>query len=223
MTPAFFLAVFMLFGATALHVVPKDIVPGKDAELLLEITSGEADISAINIVYNVIESSISEKEPMRPESEDKVYWRGIIPKKVMLASAIESRYEITLKSGQSVMYPEESGMTEPFVLRPMAPSGKLSRDFVLISDEEIVSADEGYVLAVSFFAIADVIDSTSIKIYVDNSDVTSKATIEGSILLYRETRPRVGLRSAIVTAKIKGENVYSETWATQVTQGKLSS
>lgn len=223
LTPAFFLTVFVLFGATALHVVPKDIVPGKDAELLLEITSGEADISTINIVYNVIESSISEKEPMRPESEDKVYWRGIIPKKVMMASAIEYRFEITLKNGQSVMYPEESGMTEPFVLRPMAPSGKLSRDFVLISDEEIVSADEGYVLAVSFFAIADVIDSTSIKIYVDNSDVTSKATIEGSILLYRETRPRVGLRSAIVTAKIKGENVYSETWTTQVTPGKLSS
>ena len=58
---------------------------------------------------------------------------------------------------------------------------------------------------------------------MDNTDVTSKTTIEGSVLLYRETRPRSGLRSALVSAKIKGENIYSETWTTQVLPGKLSS
>ena len=124
-------------------------MPGKDAELLLEIVRGEDEISAINILYNVADSSIRQRAAMRPESEDNIYWRGTIPRTVVMASAVEYRFEIVLKSGQAVLHPEDDGIAKPYILQPLAPSGRLSRDFVLISDEGI-PADEGYVLAVSF-------------------------------------------------------------------------
>lgn len=222
-TLAAFLAVFTLFGVSVIHVEPQDLAPGKDAELLLEIVTGEDEISAINILYNVADSSIRQRAAMRPESEDNIYWRGTIPRTVVMASAVEYRFEIVLKSGQAVLHPEDDGIAKPYILQPLAPSGRLSRDFVLISDEDVISADEGYVLAVSFFALEEDIDISSIKVYVDDKDVTSQTTIEGSFLMYRENRPKPGLRKAIVMAKVKGRDVFSETWIIQVLPGTLSS
>lgn len=222
LTTAIILATFTLFGVSLLHVEPEDLAPGKDAELLLEVMMGEGDISGIDILYNVVGSSIRQREAMRPESEDKIFWRGKIPRIVVMANEVEYRFEVKLNSGQTMMHPEDDDISTPFILQPMAPRGTLSRDFVLISDENIVSADDGYVLAVSFFAVEEDIDISSINLYVDYKDVTPQTTIEGNILLYRETRPRSGLRKAMLTANIGGKDVYSETWATQVLPGKIS-
>lgn len=223
LTSAFIVAIFTLFGATALHVVPQELSPGQDVELLLEITSGEQDIQGVEILYSVSSSSIRQKEPMRAESTDAIYWRGIIPKTVVMASEIEYRFEITLKNGKTEIFPPEDGMAEPYILRPVAPKGKKSSGFVLISNESTIPAEDGYVLAVSFFALQDDIDRSSIRVYVDDKDVTSKTAIEGSVLMYREKRPQAGLRTAIVTAKVKGQEVYSDTWMSQVLPGSFKS
>lgn len=220
LTFALLFSLGILFAVTAIHIPPTDFVPGKDIEVALEITTGEEDIALVELIYNVSGSSIRQRQSMRSEDLDNVHWIGYIPRTVISATAIEYYFEITLFSDKIVQYPLVDGVAEPFSIQPLAPQGEHSKGFVLISDEDTINADEGYVLAVSFLALADEIDHKSIKVYVGERDVTSKTKIEDNILLYREDRPIAGQRTALVTARVKGKEVYSDTWTTNINPGK---
>ncbi len=207
------------FSLTALHVSPQEVDPGLDAELLLEITQGIEDIAEVNIQYRVSGESDWLSEPMQKDHEESLYFRGIIPRQILTEAEIEYRFQLKMQTGGIGYLPPDDGMTPLYFLRPNAQTGTKTDAFVLLTDESSISAGDGYVLAVSFMALEDEIDPETIKVYVGGKDVTKRTQISGSVLMYREDRPRAGLQKAMVVAEVKGKEVYSETWVTQILPG----
>ena len=206
-------------GISALHVSPQDFSPGKDVDLVLEITDLDQDLTGIDIQYRAVGEKIFRSEPMRQDSPGSVFFSGIIPAAAMVNDEVEYRFEFRFRTSATVYLPADDDMTPLYVLRPRSPEGTKTDGFVLLSDEASISADDGYILAVSFIALEEDIDPQSIKVYVGGRDVTKDAKINGAVLLYRDERPQAGLQRAMVTARHDGKELYSDTWVTQILPG----
>ena len=218
-TIAFTVPCLALLALTALHVSPESFVPGADVELLLEIVDGGTDISSVDVQYRLVGSTIWQAEPMRQDDPASTYWRGIIPSTAVSTNDVEYRFEFRLSNGAAGYLPADDGITPLYVLKLNAPKGSLNDGFVLISDDSSISADDGYVLAVSYLALAEDVDPKSIRVFVGDRDVTSQTQFSESVLMYREDRPQDGIKKAMITAKVKGADVYSPTWITQILPG----
>lgn len=212
-------ALSLCLGVTIIHVPPTGFVADTDAELLIEVTQSDEDVAEIFVQYRVIGTEPWIPEPMKQEGEGSVYWRGIIPRTVLVMQEVEYYFEIKHSSGQSTLVPPDDGLTPRYILKPKAPEGKHTEGFVLLSDEPVITTDDGYVLAVGFMSIAEQLDPGSITLWVDGKDVTKQALTSGSTIVYREDKPRAGTRKAMIVGKMAGKDVYSDTWETQVNQG----
>ncbi|MCB5253370.1 MAG: hypothetical protein RBR69_01900 [Candidatus Cloacimonadaceae bacterium] len=207
------------WAVAVIHIPPTDTSPGSDLELLLEITQGGQEVANIDISYRLSSEEKWSNEPMHQDAPDSPYWRGIIPKDAIGHDKVEYRFEMKLHSGATAYVPERDSMQPNYILNPLTPGGTLSKDFVLLSDESSISADEGYVLAVSFLGLIADLDIRSIKVIVDGRDVTKQAQISNSVLVYRQDLPREGIMKAVVKANVKGKQIYSDTWITQILPG----
>jgi hypothetical protein len=215
----------LLLGITAFHVAPDSFVPGSDTDLLIEVADGQETLSGIDLLYRGVGSEQWLSEPMRQDDPNSPYWRGSIPGIAISTNDVEYRFEYKLKDGSTDYLPQDDGFSPFNSLTLSAPkvaaAGESSKGFVLISDESSVSADDGYILAVSYLTLAESIDPKSIKVFVGDKDVTNQTEISGSVLLYREENPQDGIKKAMVTAKVKGKDVVSDTWITQILPGTV--
>lgn len=211
-------SVTLAFAVTALHLSPEHLDPKDDIELLLEITQAAENVAAVNIHYRLLGESIWLSKAMQQDQPGSVFWRGEIPRSVVANNEFEYRFEMQLSSGNTEYLPLDDGKTY-FTINPNSPSGTQSDGFVLLSDESSISADDGYMLAVSFLALADDIDPHSIKVYVGGRDVTKQAQITGDVLVYRDEKPRAGIQKAMIVANVEGKELYSDTWITQILPG----
>jgi hypothetical protein len=207
-----------VLAVTALHVSPENTNPDTDIELMLEITQDAENIAGVDIHYRLVGENIWQSEAMRQDNPGSVYWRGAIPRNVVANDELEYRFELKLISGNTEYIPTNDDKTF-FKINPRAPKGTQTDGFVLLTDESSISADDGYVLAVSFMALAEDIDAKSIKVFVGGRDVSKHTQISGSVLMYREDRPQAGIQKAMVVATVKGRQMYSDTWITQILPG----
>lgn len=209
------------WGVNAIHLTPDNISPAADLELLLEITQGGEELAAVDINFRIIGESIWQKEPMHKDTPVSPYWRGVIPGNAIANDEVEYRFELKQLSGNIEYIPARNSVLPNYFILPLSPEGSQSEGFVLLTDESSISADEGYVLAVSFLALLPDLDPGSIKVFVGGKDVTKRTQISESVLMYREDHPQDGITKAIVTASAKGKQIYSDTWITQVLPGTL--
>lgn len=219
LTLFFAVSTIMIFAVSALHVAPETFVPGKDVELLLEVVQGQENLSGIDLQYRLRGTTVWQIQAMRQDDPSSLFWRGAIPRAAVTTVDVEYRFEFKLLSGGFEYLPPDDGLSPLYSLRANAPKGTKSSGFVLISDDSTISADDGYVLAVSYLALAESLDPNSIRVFVGDRDVTRQTEFSGSVLLYREDRPQHGPRQAMITAKVKGADVYSDTWSTQILPG----
>lgn len=91
---------------------------------------------------------------MRHDSAYSPYWRGTIPSLALANNELEYRFELKYLSGILEYIPAQDGLEPNYFLNPFSPQGTQSNSFVLLSDESSITADEGYVLAVSFMSFS---------------------------------------------------------------------
>ncbi|HNQ43832.1 MAG TPA: hypothetical protein PKI59_05355, partial [Candidatus Cloacimonadota bacterium] len=212
-------ALGLAMAVNVIHVPPTGFTAGSDAELLLEVASEGEDIAEITVYYRMIGTDPWIPEPIKQDAGNSIYWRGIIPKTVLIMQEVEYYFEIKHTTGQVTLVPPDDGLSPKYNLKPKAPEGKHTAGFVLLTDEPAISADDGYVLAIGYLAIADDLEPGSISVFVDGKDVTSQAIVSGSTLVYREDKPVPGLRQAVIVGRVEGQSVYSDTWQTEVRPG----
>jgi hypothetical protein len=212
------LAAFSAFAVTALHIPPLTYTYGQDVILRLEIQEGLETIAEVNLMYKVKGAADYMSEKMKPEAPGSIWFNGTIPARHIDDNEMEYYFEFKRINLDLQKYPEENNLLKPFALVPGGMKGKLDQGFVLLSTDEDFPQDEGYLLAVSYYGIADEIDVSSIKVWVGGRDVTPKAVITDNSLVYRDSRPELGLTKAVVTAVTKsGDEIHSETFITEVT------
>jgi len=212
------LCVSLLAAVNAIHVMPTSYLPGLDLELRVEITQGANTLKAVNLQYRAAGESKWLDSSMREENPG--FWLGSIPRNTYSTSEVEYRFEFELLDGKKEYLPAETSLSEAYVIAPKATQGTKSDAFVRLNEESSITNDEDYLLVVSFLAIADELDPATLKVFVSDRDVTELTQISGSTLLYREAKPRPGIKKALVTAVANGRELYSETWITQINPGK---
>ena len=215
------LSLSLLAAVNAIHVMPSTYLPGVDLEMMVEVTQGNDDISAVKMQYRVSGDSKWLETDMR--QDEPGFWRASIPRSYYSTSEVEYRFQFELLSGVKEYLPDENSLDQAYAIGPIGMQGTQgthSDAFVLLSDDSSISSDDDYLLAVSYIAIADELDPNTLQIFVDDRDVTKLAEKSGSTLVYREEKPREGIKKALVKAVVNGKELYSDTWITQVVPGE---
>ncbi|MDD4027386.1 MAG: hypothetical protein PHO75_04355, partial [Candidatus Shapirobacteria bacterium] len=208
-----------IFGISIQHAPPLSYGFGEDVKLMVEVVDGQADIFGMKAFFRNAGDIPWMSETAIQESPGSVYYWTTIPAKYFNDTEMEYYFEIQLVDGSVENYPPLDGITPKYTLIPKAMEGELNDGFVLLTEEETVSSDEGYLLAVSFFALEEEIDPASIEVWVGGRDVTYAAQISAPTIMYREDKPTPGIKKAVIKAKLGSKQIHSNIWLTEVIPG----
>lgn len=208
-----------LAGVSIEHFSPKSYAFGSDVELRLRIEDGFEQIKGATLVYRPLGKSTWQKLTLKSEPTDQLWMVGELKAADLKDFEIEYYFEIQLKDGTVTNLPATNAPEPRYKLSPGLVQGEKTNAFVLLSDEQDADQGGAYILAVSFFDIADEIDLKSIRVWAGGKDVTSAATITENAILYRDNSPTAGDIRSMVSAKVNGKDVHSELWTTRVKGG----
>ena len=158
-----------------------------------------------------------------------ISWKMEINGRSLSEQGFEYCFIFKMSNGGMLAFPEVDPLKNPheIVVMPMIHSAikseveeplfskkSVEADILILSpdpDSEINSADA--VIAVSLFNIPDV-DSSSIRLIVDNKDVTAEAEISGGVVTYIPKRIKKGVHSVQLTlSKIDGTLINPLSWS----------
>lgn len=209
-----------LAGISIEHYSPKSYAFGSDVELRLRIEDGFDQIKAATLLYRPVGKTSWQKLQLKSEPTDQLWMVGELKAADLKDYEIEYYFEIQMKDGTVTNLPAVNAPEPRYKLSPGLVNGEKTNSFVLLSDDEGTDTGGAYILAVSFFDVADEIDRNSIKVWVGGKDVTAASTITENAILYRDPSPAAGEVRSMVSAKVKGKDVHSELWTTRVKGGK---
>jgi hypothetical protein len=208
-----------MFGISIQHASPLSYGFGEDVKLMVEVIEGLENVSSIKLYYRNAGDIPWMSGIVTQESPGSVYYWATIPAKFFADIKMEYYFEVQLLDGSAENFPPLDGITPKYSLIPKVLEGELSDGFVLLTEEESVSANEGYLLAVSFFALEEDIDPASIEVWVGGRDVTYAAKIAVPTILYREENPSPGIKKAVIKAKQGTKTIHSNIWLTEILPG----
>ncbi|GAB1365546.1 hypothetical protein MASR1M36_04170 [Candidatus Cloacimonadaceae bacterium] len=212
----------IISAVTIQHASPETFSFAEDTQLVVEVLQGLNDISEMKLNYRIGDDERWLSETVKQENPGSVYFKVDIPGKYLSTDLVEYYFSIKLNHGIVEDFPAQDGVATNYSLKSNLSEGDASPGFVLLTDQGSVSADQGYLLVVSFFALQGEIDPASIELWVGGKNVSSAAQISAPTIVYRDEHPPVGDRKAIVRAKIGPKSIHSQTWTTTITPGTKS-
>lgn len=189
----------------------------EDIVMRVEVYRGQESLREVRLRYRKINTLEYDTQVMAQSELDPNWWEGSIPAKAHDNSDMQYYYEFILNDLRVEVMPWEFNTVGPYYMVSGAMKGRVEPGFMLLTTDADVSQDQVYLLAVSYLGIAEQVDPKSIKVYVNNKDVTGKAVIEDNTIIYRDEKPMGGLTKAVISADMNGEKVQSPTWVTTVT------
>ncbi|MFO7659473.1 MAG: hypothetical protein R6V77_01035 [Candidatus Cloacimonadaceae bacterium] len=210
-------AVSVSYAVVVNHIPPAGFDAQKDTELRIEIIQGVQDIAEAAIMYRTQGGTVFDQILMEKDAIQDLWFKGFLPVPAIPELGFEYYFKITTKANAIETLPLIEPEKNPFLLQPIAKEGVQTEDFILLSDEPVVFAKDGYIIAVSWFALEDVIDLETVKLYVNGKNVTARTHVTRNMLLYKNTNPKTGVTTAFVSAITNdGEVIHSKTWTTVV-------
>jgi len=207
------LSVSFLSALVVNHVPPAGFELNQQQELRVEIVQGWETVSEALVLYRSQGDNLYKQIYMEKESPDGLWMKGLLPMSSSPEKAYEYYFKFTLTTGAVETLPVLEADKRPYIIQPKAKSGELSEDFILLSDEGSILAKDGYLLAISWYALEGALDAKSIKLFVNGKDYTKRADITANMLMYKDNLPRPGVITAFMTATtLEGKNIYSATW-----------
>lgn len=199
------------------HIPPNGYDIDLQTEIRIEIIQGVSDIANASILYRVKGNTNFEQVLMTTDAFNGNWLKGMLPISGTPDSNYEYYFKFVLNNGSVETHPMLEPESNLFVVRPFSKTGEQSDDFILLSDDKTVSAKDGYFLAVSWYALDETIDNSTIRVYVNGKEVTKRAEISNNMLIYKDATPKPGNTSAYIVAKTKdGRNLHSNTWTIKV-------
>lgn len=158
-------------------------------------------------------------------------WRGRIPGSLVEVEGVEYALVFLLDDGSSLGFPPEDPLNSPYTLNVEAAGespgefGRISRrqealkaDVLIISPEkgEAVKSTE-VLVAASLFNVPS-LDVGSVRLFLDNRDVTADAVVTPEILTYSPPLVNPGLHTVrIELGNVHGFRLKPVTWSFPVT------
>lgn len=199
------------------HIPPSSFETDMTTEVRIEVIQGIAYISEAYLMYREHKSGEFISARMELESKESLWWRGYLPVTASPSSPYEYYFRFQLIDGSLETLPVFEPERNAYLLQPRIKPGDLTKDFILVSTEGTVRSGDGLVIAVSWFALEEAIDVQTVNLYLNGKNVTPRAYVGSSMLLYRDSSPKAGVYTYFLSAKTKdGQDFHSNTWSTVV-------
>ena len=235
-----------LFGIVFEHQPPEYYEARDGVELALVLLDEVESVISVELCYGRLGSPAYTTKKMDNVLEQRGYYLVRLNSAELQNLDIQYWFRMELLGGGTVLFPDTGMDQEPLILRvveaPRSDEPQQLEDaddefgsglnlvlddfkednpglkgFVLLSTNDYGPQEGEYVLAVSYHGIANLIDPGSIKVYVNDRDVTAKAIITENLLTYRDPWPMKELVKAKIYAKDRYDrSLYSETFLTNV-------
>jgi len=210
-----------LWAVSISHNPPANLNAEGTTDLRLQVIEGVEEISKGSVYWRVIGTSKWQKDNLRLEASGGQWYIAAIPRLNNPFNGVEYYFEFTMQNGTVITDPSMQPEDYAYQVNPARKTGRQENAFIRVSDEADITTDDGYIIAVSWFEIANAIDHESIRLFVNGRDITGRATVTQTALTFREDKPQPGMITAFVTAQHRdGSQIHSVTWSTHVLQGK---
>ena len=210
------LFITQLFSVALLNISPQIYNFNRECDLRVEVQQGLSDIAKMKVYYRIGKADRWYSEEMKQDSPGSSYFLVTLPADYLTTDVVEYYFCAELSQGNEEYFPPQNETVPNYILEPDIASGEAEPGFVLLTDNPIISAAEGYLLVVSFFALSEVIDPASIEVWVGGKNVTSLAQISPPLIVYKEENPQSGNKKAVIRAKKDGKTIHSPVWSTEV-------
>lgn len=204
------------FAVSLLHISPQTYTFNQKNDIKIEIQQGLGDIDNIKVMYRIDKEEHWFSEDMKQDGPGSVYFTATLPAKYLTTRTIEYYFVVELKQGTNEYFPPQNETVPNYTLEPDIAFGDADPCFVLLTNEPITSAEDGFMLVVSFFAIADEIDPETIEVWVDGKNVTSQSNISSPLIIYKDKKPSAGTIKSLVRAQKGKQQIHSEIWSTEI-------
>jgi len=199
------------------HIPPVGFIPEQTTELRIELIQGATEVTEAVIMFRLQDSEVFDQVLMDKDALQETFFKGFLPVSAAPEKGYEYYFKLTTNTGAIETLPLIEPEKNPYVILPQTKAGDLTGDFILLSDEPVIYAKDGYIIAVSWFSMEDIIDLESVKLHVNGKNVTARAQIYRNMLIYKDTSPKPGISNAFVAAKtLDGKEIYSQTWTTVI-------
>ncbi len=205
-----------LFSVALLNISPQTYNFNRACDLRVEVQQGLSDIAKMKVCYRIGKAEHWYSEEMKQDNPGAIYFSASIPVQYLTTETIEYYFCAELNQGNKEYFPPQNETAPNYFLEPDIASGEAEPGFVLLTDNPIISAAEGYLLVVSFFALSEGIDPASIEVWVGGKDVTASANISSPLIVYKDENPQSGNKKAVIRAKKDGKTIHSPVWSTEV-------
>lgn len=215
------------------HVPPTGAVSGQTVELEA-IFEDQGTVVEAKVFHRVAGKSGFHETRM---SLSAGVWRTGIPREFVSEQGVEYAIIFNLGNGSSVAFPKTDPMESPHFLnvspaperrtasaqRKKKTSPKLKADVLIISPEEgqLVTSEEVLIVA-SLFNV-DGVDSSAVRLSIDNRNITSQAAISSETVTSTVSDLEDGLHTVrIEMTNIFGYDLQPVTWSFNVGSGGRS-
>lgn len=198
---------------TAQNQAPINYAFGENVTMRVEVNMGAQSIQSVRLRYRFAQDIIYHSQDMKAQAPGSPIWETELKSTQIKDKDIQYYFEFVLRDLSVEVLPWEFDINGPYTLVPGPMSGKLNSGFVLLSADGEFESHDAFVFAVSFFEIAEDIDTNSIRVWVGGKDVTKKSTITENAVVYRDTKTNGEELRALITATLNKEKVQSQIWS----------
>jgi hypothetical protein len=199
------------------HISPATFETDLTTEIRIEVIQGVSYISETYLMYRPETYGDFSSVLMEHEVQDSLWISGYLPVTTAPTRGYEYYFKFQMIDGSVETLPVSEPEKNAYLIQPNIKTGDLSKEIILLNSEGKVRSSDGLVIAVSWLALEELIDNRTVNLIVNGKNVTQKAYIGSSMLLYRDATPKAGLTSYFVTAKTKdGKEFHSNTWTSDV-------
>ena len=222
---------FAFSGSYLFHEPPVEVRTGKDLILSVTLISDNRVVEAKGYYRTKGNLSFQEMHLQRLHAS----WEMRINGGALSEKGLEYCFIFKMSDGGMLAFPKENPLEQPHVLvvlpmifpekiidviEPVFQQEFVSAEILILAPEpeaEINSIDA--VIAVSLFNIPDV-DSASIRLVVDDKDITANAEISGGVVTYIPKRIKKGVHTVRISmSKMDGTPVNPLSWTFTVRDG----
>ncbi len=214
----FLFAVLLLnAGLIPQHYSPPALSRTGETTILLNLIGQRDHLLEIVLSYRVT-GQYAYQEIVRDRAE--INAREVVFKLPPLISPAQGyEYFFTIKtSAETLTLPEHQPQTNPYrVFTPLEQT--IATQFILLNPQTELDYDEDLVFGVSLYNLVDMIDPSSVRLYLNDRDITAGAAYSSPLLVYTESKPRSGTYNFQVRALTKaGRQIHSPVWNYSVSE-----
>jgi len=222
---------FAFSGSYLFHEPPVEVRTGKDLILSVTLISDNRVVEAKGYYRTKGNLSFQEMHLQRLHAS----WEMRINGGALSEKGLEYCFIFKMSDGGMLAFPKENPLEQPHVLvvlpmifpekiidviEPVFQQEFVSAEILILAPEPEAEINSNYaVIAVSLFNIPDV-DSASIRLVVDDKDITANAEISGGVVTYIPKRIKKGVHTVRISmSKMDGTPVNPLSWTFTVRDG----